>query len=111
MIIEAKISAPLNTTTIKNIPVTINCTVTTNIHSNYYQLLWVEKDSFVQSGNHYTTWLTQSDDGTVTHYYLMIHRVNNTAAYTCMLINSNATVVDFKTQHVIVNEGELLFKY
>ena len=104
--IEAKIFTPSNTTTIKNIPVTINCTVTTNINSNYYKLLWVEKDSFVQSDNHYTTWSTQSDDGMVTHHHLTIHRVVSTAAYTCKLINAQGTTIDSKTQHVIVSEGE-----
>ena len=111
--IEAKISPPLNKTVraIKNLPITINCTVMTNVHINQHKLLWIENNTFVQPGNHYTTWSSPSKNSTnIQHHYLAIHAVINPAAYTCMLVSTSGKVVDSATQYIVVDEGKLSFK-
>lgn len=88
-------------------PVTINCTVTTSIHSKHHKLLWVKNhNNFVQSDDRHTITSSKFDNSTQ-HHFLTIHKAFSTAAYTCMLVNTNGNVADKRTQYVFVNEGEL----
>lgn len=91
--------------------VTLNCTVVTTIQSKYdFKLLWVEGDTFLQSDHpHYSIWSTQFDNNTrnFQHHYLTIRRMVTSTSYTCMLLNTSGKVIDTKTHHVLVSEGEL----
>ena len=92
-------------------PVTINCTITTSVHSNQHKLLWIKNDTFVQPGNHYTIWSSTSKNSTnIQYHYLTIHKVINPAAYTCKLVTTGGKVVDSAIQYIFVDEGELLFQ-
>ena len=91
---------PLNTTTFEDMPVKLNCTVKTNVQSNYYKLIWKKGDEFV-TGNGYSIESTQFDSNTNTqNHFLTIHKASP-GAYTCMLISTTREVIDSKTQHVV----------
>ena len=103
---EAKLSSPSNETVIRNMPVTINCTVTINAHSNHHKLVWIENNAFIKSGDNYSIWsLPSKSNPNIQYYYLVIHKAVNPVAYTCMLITTSGHVTDSATQHVFVEEG------
>ena len=92
-------------------PVTINCTVTMNVHSNHHKLLWIENNTFIKSDDNYSIWsLPSKSNPNIQYNYLAIHQAANPAAYTCMLITTGGQVIDSAIQHVFVEGGELLFK-
>ena len=98
---------PHNITTFEGMPIKLNCTVTTNLQSEHYKLIWMKGNAFV-SGSGYSIESTPFDNNTHTqNNYLTIHKASE-GAYTCMLISTTRKVIDAKTQHVVTESEHFL---